>query len=202
MKTTTLSILLFFCIFQFGFSQQNTWSQIDKSYSFRILTEKPSENVKNTDPVTVEVFSFRNLIDNIDIEKEKAVSKKVIPFGEIHEKIDRKEKVNFKKGSVYLVRLQEGVHGGRFRIEINQNADRKLVDNFSKYLREKVTQGSILKETVDTPKSKNIIKSFIVTISDQDNFDINTLKDKFKDIIDAITKVATNRNTTFFKITT
>jgi len=202
MKTTSLSLLLFVCIFQFGFSQKNTWSEIDKNCSFRALTEKGSENVKDTDPVTVEVFSFRDLIDNIDIEKEKAVSKKVMPFNEIHEKIDRKGKVNFKKGSVYLVRLQEGIHGGRFRIEISKNADKKLVDSFSKYLNEKVTYGSILKETTDTPTNKNVIKSFIVTISDHDNFNINTLKDKFKDVIQGITKVATNRNTIFFKITT
>lgn len=202
MKTTFL-LLLFVFIFQSAFSQENTWTAIDKNYSVRTLTTvKALENIKDTEPVTVEVFSFRNLIDDIDSEKEKAVSKNVLPFEDIHEKIDRKGKVNFKKGAVYLVRLQEGVHGGRFRIQVNTNADKKLIDNFSKYLSENITQGSILKETTDTPKSKNVLKSFIITISNHDHFDINTLKDKFKNIIEGITKVATNRSTTFYKITT
>ncbi|SEM82573.1 hypothetical protein SAMN05421856_10739 [Chryseobacterium taichungense] len=202
MKTTPISLLLFLLIFQYSFSQKNAWSAIDKSYSYRIITEKGSENIKDSDVVNIEIYSFRDLVDNIDLEKEKPVSKKVMSLNDITEKIDRKRKVSFKKGSVYLVRLQEGIHGGRFRIEINKNADKNTVENISKYISEKVTHGSILTETIDTPERKNIIKSFIITITDNDHFDVNTLKDKFKDVIINITKVATNRNTTFFKITT
>ncbi|WP_312901119.1 hypothetical protein [Chryseobacterium taichungense] len=202
MKTTQISLLLFLLIFQYSFSQKNVWSAIDKSYSYRTITEKGSENIKDSDVVNIEIYSFRDLVDNIDLEKEKPVSKKVMSLNDITEKIDRKRKVSFRKGSVYLVRLQEGIHGGRFRIEINKNADKSTVENISKYISEKVTHGSILTETIDTPERKNIIKSFIITITDNDHFDVNTLKDKFKDAIINITKVATNRNTTFFKITT
>lgn len=202
MKATQISLLLFLLIFQYSFSQKNTWSAIDKSYSYRPITEKGSENIKDSDVVNIEIYSFRDLVDNIDLEKEKPVSKKAIPFQDIIEKIDRKRKVSFKKGSIYLVRLQEGIHGGRFRIEINKNADKNTVENVSKYISEKVTHGSILKETTDTSERKNIIKSFIITITDNDHFDINTLKDKFKGTVIDITKVATNRSTTFFKITT
>jgi len=116
--------------------------------------------------------------------------------------VDKKAKVNFKKNSVYLVRLQEGINGGRFRISISKNADKKAVENLNKYLSEKITHGSILKETVDTPENKNVIKSLIITVSDQDGININGLKQKYSSIITEITKVATNRSTLFFKITT
>ncbi|WP_029293506.1 hypothetical protein [Chryseobacterium hispalense] len=203
MKTTPLLFVLFLLFFQHGFSQKNAWSAIDKSFSIKTITEKSAENVKDTDPVTIDIFSSRDLIDNIDPEKDKPVSKKTMSFKDIRDKVDRKGKISFKKNSVYLVRLQEGIHGGRFRIIINKNADQKAVENLNKYLREKVTHGSILTETIDTPESKNKIKSFIITITNNDEFDINTLKQKYTgDIIIDITKVATNRSTTFFKITT
>jgi len=200
MKTTPLLLFLFF--FQLGFSQKNAWSAIDKSYSIRTISEKGTETVKDEDPVKVTIFSFRNLVDNIDPEKEKSVSEKSVSFKDIRDKVDRKGKVNFKKGSVYLVRLQDGIQGGRFRITINKNADKKAVDNLNKFLSEKITHGSILKETIDTPERKNIITGFIITISDNDDVTANTLKEKFSSEINDIIRVATNKSTLFFKITT
>ncbi|WP_066434803.1 hypothetical protein [Chryseobacterium sp. CCH4-E10] len=202
MKTTPL-FLLFLLFFQLGFSQKNSWSAIDKNFSIRTIAEKSAENVKDTDPVKIDIFSSRDLIDDIDPEKNKAVSTKTMSFKDIRDKVDRKRKISFKKNSVYLVRLQEGIHGGRFRIGIHKNADQKAVENLNKYLREKVIHGSILTETINTPDNKSKIKSFIITITDNDEFDINMLKEKYKDdIISDVTKVATNRSTTFFKITT
>lgn len=200
MKTTSLFLFLLF--FQLGFSQKNEWSAIDKSYSIKTLSEKSTETAKDTDPVKVMVYSFRNIVDTIDPEKEKATSEKEVSLKDIRDKMDKKAKVNFKKNSVYLVRLQEGINGGRFRINISKNADKKAVENLNKYLSEKITHGSILKETVDTPENKNVIKSLIITVSDQDGIDINSLKQKYSSIITEITKVATNRSTLFFKITT
>jgi hypothetical protein len=138
----------------------------------------------------------------MDPEKEKSVSEKSVSFKDIRDKVDRKGKVNFKKGSVYLVRLQDGIQGGRFRITINKNADKKAVDNLNKFLSEKITHGSILKETIDTPERKNIITGFIITISDNDDVTANTLKEKFSSEINDIIRVATNKSTLFFKITT
>lgn len=200
MKTT--SLLLFLLFFQLGFSQKNTWSPIDKNYSIKTISEKSTETVNDADPVKVTVFSFRDLVDTIDPEKEKAASEKSVSFKDIRDKVDKKGKVSFKKGSVYLVRLQEGIHGGRFRITINKNADKKAIDNLDKFLTEKVNHGSILKETTDTPERKNIIKSFIVTINDNDDVTVNALKEKFGPVISDINRVATNKSTLFFKITT
>ncbi|NML57415.1 hypothetical protein [Chryseobacterium cheonjiense] len=200
MKTTPLLLFLFF--FQLGFSQKNAWSAIDKSYSIRTISEKGTETVKDEDPVKVTIFSFRNLVDNMDPEKEKSVSEKSVSFKDIRDKVDRKGKVNFKKGSVYLVRLQDGIQGGRFRITINKNADKKAVDNLNKFLSEKITHGSILKETIDTPERKNVITGFIITISDNDDVTADTLKEKFSSEINDIIRVATNKSTLFFKITT
>jgi len=200
MKTTPL--LLFLFLFQLGFSQKNAWSAIDKSYSIRTISEKGTETVKDEDPVKVTIFSFRNLVDNMDPEKEKSVSEKSVSFKDIRDKVDRKGKVNFKKGSVYLVRLQDGIQGGRFRITINKNADKKAVDNLNKFLSEKITHGSILKETIDTPERKNVITGFIITISDNDDVTADTLKEKFSSEINDIIRVATNKSTLFFKITT
>jgi len=201
MKKTSL-FLLFLLFFQQGFSQKGAWSAIDKSYSIKTISEKSTEAVKDPDPVKVTIFSFRNLIDNIDLEKEKPASEKNLSFKDIRDKVDKKGKINFKKESVYLVRLQEGINGGRFRITITKNADKKTVENLNKYLTEKITHGSILKETVDTPESKNMITGFIITVSDNDNVEMNSLKQKYSNIISEITKVATNRSTLFFKITT
>lgn len=201
MKTTPL-FLLFLVFFQLGFSQKNGWSAIDKSYSIKTISEKGTETMKDSDPVKVMIFSFRNLIDNIDLEKEKPVSEKDLTFKDIRDKVDKKSKINFKKGSVYLVRAQEGFNGGRFRITISKNADKKAVENLHQYLTEKITNGSILKETIDTPESKNVIKSLIITVIDQDGIDMNSLKQKYSSVITEITKVATNRSTLFFKITT
>lgn len=200
MKTT--SLLLFLVLFQLGFSQKNAWSAIDKSYSIRTISEKGTETVKDEDPVKVTIFSFRDLVDNMDPEKEKSVSEKAVSFKDIRDKVDRKGKVNLKKGSVYLVRLQDGIHGGRFRITINKNADKKAVDNLNKFLSEKIIHGSILKETINTPERKNVIIGFIITISDNDDVTANTLKEKFSREISDITKVSTNKSTLFFKITT
>jgi hypothetical protein len=200
MKKTPLLLFLFF--YQLGFSLKNAWSDIDKSYSIRTISEKGTETVKDEDPVKVTIFSFRNLVDNMDPEKEKSVSEKSVSFKDIRDKVDRKGKVNFKKGSVYLVRLQDGIQGGRFRITINKNADKKAVDNLNKFLSEKITHGSILKETIDTPERKNIITGFIITISDNDDVTANTLKEKFSSEINDIIRVATNKSTLFFKITT
>lgn len=200
MKTTSLFLLLLF--FQLGFSQKSGWSAIDKNYSIKIISEKSTEAVKDADPVKVMIFSFRNLIDNIDLEKEKPVSEKDLSFKDIRDKVDKKGKINFKKGSVYLVRAQEGFNGGRFRIAISKNADKKAVENLNQYLTEKITHGSILKETVDTPERKNVIKSLIISVSDRDGIDIDSLKQKYSSVITEITKVATNRSTLFFKITT
>lgn len=200
MKTTPLLLFLFF--FQLGFSQKNAWSAIDKSYSIRTISEKVTETVKDEDPVKVTIFSFRNLVDNMDPEKDKSVSEKSVSFKDIRDKVDKKGKVNFKKGSVYLVRLQDGIQGGRFRITINKNADKKAVDNLNKFLSEKITHGSILKETIDTPERKNVITGFIITISDNDDVTADTLKEKFSSEINDIIRVATNKSTLFFKITT
>lgn len=201
MKTTSL-FLLFLLFFQQVSSQKTEWSAIDKSYSIKTISEKDTQTIKDTDPVHVKIFSFRDIIDNIDIEKEKPASEKDLSFKDIRDKVDKKGKVNFKKNSVYLVRLQEGINGGRFRITINKNADKKTVENLNKYLTEKIIHGSILKETIDTPESKNVIKSLIISITDSDGIDINSLKQKYNNIITEITKVATNRSTLFFKITT
>ncbi|SHF27339.1 hypothetical protein [Chryseobacterium takakiae] len=201
MKTTSL-FLLFLLFFQHAFSQKNEWSAIDKSYSIKTISEKSVESLKDTDPVNVKIFSFRDIVDNLDPEKEKPASEKNLSFKDIRDKVDKKGKVNFKKGSVYLVRLKEGINAGRFRITITKNADKKTAELLNRYLTENITHGSILKETIDTPESKNITTGFIITLSDNDGVDINSLKQKYSHIISDITKVATNKSTLFFKITT
>ncbi|UPQ76661.1 hypothetical protein [Chryseobacterium nepalense] len=201
MKTTPL-VLLFLLFFQQSFSQKNAWSAIDKSYSIKTISEKSTEILKDTDPVNVKIFSFRDIVDNLDPEKEKPASEKNLSFKDIRDKVDKKGKVNFKRNSVYMVRLKEGLNGGRFRITINKNADKKAVENLNQHLTEKITHGSILKETIDTPESKNMTTGFIITVSDNDGVDINSLKQKYSNIISDITKVATNKSTLFFKITT
>ncbi|MFY7816642.1 MAG: hypothetical protein ACOVRK_15785 [Chryseobacterium taeanense] len=202
MKTTPTSLLVFLLLIQFSFAQKNNWTAIDKSYSIRTLAEKNTDNVKDSDPVSVEIYSFPGIIDDIAIEKEKPSTSKKLSFKDLHDKIGNKNNLNLKKNSVYLIKLQEGVRGGRFRLEMNKNADAKSVENLNKYLAEKVTHGSILKEEITTSESKKMITSFIITITTDDHFDFDILKKKFNNIIIDISKVATNRNTIFFKVTT
>lgn len=203
MKTTPQLILAFLFLFQFGFSQKSSWNVIDKSYSIRTIAEKSTDNVKDTDPVSVEIYSFPDLIDNIDPAKEKPATSKNLTFKDIHDKIGNKNYLSLKKNSVYLLKLQEGIRGGRFRLEINKNTDPKIIETLNKYLTEKITHGSILKEAIDTKERKNITTSFIITVTTDDHFDFEALKKKFNNmIITDISKVATNRNTIFFKITT
>lgn len=202
MKTTPILLLFLLFLSQFGFSQKSNWTVIDKSYSIRTIAEKSTDNVKDTDPVNAEIYSFPGIIDDIAIEKEKPSTSKKLSFKDLHDKIGNKNNLNLKKNSVYLIKLQEGVRGGRFRLEMNKNADAKSVENLNKYLAEKVTHGSILKEEITTSESKKMITSFIITITTNDHFDFDILKKKFNNIIIDISKVATNRNTIFFKVTT
>jgi len=203
MKTTSILLLLLLFVFQFGFSQKSNWTVIDKSYSIRTIAEKSTDNVKDTDPVSTEIYSFPELIDNIDPAKEKPATSKNLTFKDIRDKVGNKNNLSLKKNSVYLLKLQEGIRGGRFRLEINKNADPKTIENLNKYLTEKVTHGSILKEAIDTTERKNITTSFIIAVTTDDHFDFEALKKKFNNnIITDISKVATNRSTVFFKITT
>lgn len=201
MKTTPILLLLL--LFQFGFSQKSNWTVIDKSYRIRTIAEKSTDNVKDTNPVSVEIYSFSDLIDNIDPAKEKPATSKNLTFKDIRDKIGNKNNLTLKKNSVYLLKLQEGIRGGRFRLEINKNADPKTIETLNKYLTEKITHGSILKEANDTKERKNITTSFIIAVTTDDHFDFEALKKKFNNnIITDISKVATNRSTIFFKITT
>jgi hypothetical protein len=203
MKTTPILLLLLLFLFQFGFSQKSNWTVIDKSYSIRTIAEKNTDNVKDTDTVSVEIYSFPELIDNIDPAKEKPATSKNLTFKDILDKVGNKNNLTLKKNSVYLLKLQEGIRGGRFRLEINKNADPKTIENLNKYLTEKITHGSILKEAIDTKERKNITTSFIIAVTTDDDFDFEALKKKFNNnIITDISKVATNRSTIFFKITT
>ncbi|WP_374458973.1 hypothetical protein [Chryseobacterium taeanense] len=202
MKTTPTLLLVFLLLIQFSFAQKNNWTAIDKSYSIRTLAEKNTDNVKDSDPVSVEIYSFPRIIDDIDIEKEKSSTSKNLTFKDIHGKIGNKNNLILKKNSTYLIKLQEGIRGGRFRLEINKNADPKAIENLNKYLTEKITHGSILQEAIDTAERKNITTSFIIAVTTDDHFDFDILKKKFNNIIIDISKVATNRNTIFFKVTT
>lgn len=202
MKTTPTLLLVFLLLIQFSFAQKNNWAAIDKSYSIRTLAEKNTDNVKDSDPVSVEIYSFPRIIDDIDIEKEKSSTSKNLTFKDIHGKIGNKNNLILKKNSTYLIKLQEGIRGGRFRLEINKNADPKAIENLNKYLTEKITHGSILQEAIDTAERKNITTSFIIAVTTDDHFDFDILKKKFNNIIIDISKVATNRNTIFFKVTT
>jgi hypothetical protein len=204
MNITRLLLFVFLCIFQFSFSQNTDWTAIDKSYSFKSLKEGSRENMKDSDEVKIELYSFPELVlDNIDLQKEKSAMQKEILFKEINDKIAIKGNLSFKKNSVYLIRLQQGVHSESFRLDIKNEADKKIVDDLEKYLNGKVIHGNINKETVYTSENNTSITSFIINITDEDHFDFKMLKEKFDDnIIVDITKVPVTIGTIFIKLTT
>lgn len=204
MKHTILkfTVLTCFIAVQQIFAQTGTWSALGRNFSFKTVSEQNAAAVPDSDLVKTEIYSFSGLVENPDLTQKKPAAVKTVLFKDIHEKIGAQVPLGFKKNSVYVLRLNEGIRGERFRLDIIKNADPKKVAELNRYLTGKISHGGIMTESIDTKEKKNIATSFIIAVTEEDRFDFEALKGRFGTLISGISKVAAYKSTLFIKITT
>lgn len=204
MKHTIVKCISLICVFtvQHFFAQTGNWSALGKTFSVRTISEQNGGAVTDSDLVKTEIYSFPGLVENPDLTQKKPAAVKTVLFKDIHEKIGAQVLLSFKKNSVYILRLNEGIRGERFRLDIARTADPKKVDELNRYLTGKISHGGIMTESIDTKDRKNAVTSFIIAVTDEDRFDFEALQSKFSTLITGISKVAAYKSTLFIKITT
>lgn len=196
------TVLTCFLMMQHFFAQTGNWSALGKTFSVRTISEQNGGAVTDSDLVKTEIYSFPGLVENPDLTQKKPAAVKTVLFKDIHEKIGARVPLSFKKNSVYILRLNEGIRGERFRLDIARNADPKKVDELNRYLTGKISHGGIMTESIDTKEKKNIATGFIIAVTEEDRFDFEVLRSKFSTLITGISKVAAYKSTLFIKITT
>lgn len=204
MKILSRLSLLFILIFQLSFAQKNNWITIDKSCSYTIISEKSKELLNSDSPIEFELYSFSGILNDIDFNTEKSsVPATKASYKIIDGKIGLSgKKLNFKKNSVYLIRLKQGINGDNFQININSKADRSKIINLESYLNKKITHGTISKESTYNSEDDSSATTFKITVADEDFFSFDDLKEKFASEISNISKTQAEKKTIFIKVKT
>ncbi len=204
MKILSRLSLLFILIFQLSFAQKNNWVTIDKSCSYTIISEKSKELLNSDSPIEFELYSFSGILNDIDLNTEKSpIPTTKASYKMIDGKIGLSEKkLNFKKNSVYLIRLKQEINGDNFQININSKADRSKIINLESYLNKKITHGTISKESTYNSEDDSSATTFTITVTDEDLFSFDDLKEKFASEISNISKTRAEKKTIFIKVKT
>lgn len=204
MKHTIVTFTALICFFmmQHFSAQTGNWSALGKTFSVKTISEQNGGAVTDSDLVKTEIYSFPGVVENADLTRKKPAAVKTVLFKDIHEKIGAQVPLSFKKNSVYILRLNEGIRGERFRLDMAEDADPKKVDELNRYLTGKISHGAIMTESIDTKDGKNKATGFIIAVTEDDRFDFEALKAKFSTVISGISKVAAYKSTLFIKITT